>query len=99
MRKNRRKKATSQKCECPGCIIAKLVDEIQDRLLEMAALESQFTNAPPDPRFIEIRDALVTLGDNLLSNIANIQAENEIGVPFFEGTPEFMAIITGKKYH
>jgi hypothetical protein len=97
--RNKKKKTGSPECNCPGCAITHLVDEIQDRLLNMAALHSQFHNYDPDPRFIEIRDSVVALGDDILSCIANVQAEHEIGVPFIEGTPEFMAIMTGKKYH
>ena len=100
-KKSRKKKikANSPECNCPGCAISQLVDEIQDRLLNMAALHAQFHDKDPDPRFVEIRDSLLSLGEDILSSIANIQAENEIGVPFIEGTPEFMAIMAGKKYH
>lgn len=76
-----------------------MVDQIQDSLLTMAGVEAQFNQADPDPRFLEIRDAAVALGEDILSNLANFQAQNEIGVPFIEGTPEFMAIMSGKKYH
>ena len=97
--RNKRKKTSSAECNCPGCFISKMVDEIQDRLMEMAVLHAQFNKYDPDPRFVEIRDAVVALGDDVLSCIANVQAEHEIGVPFIEGTPEFMAMMTGKKYH
>lgn len=76
-----------------------MVDQIQNCLLTMAGVEAQFNQADPDPRFLEIRDTAVSLGEDILSNLANFQAQNEIGVPFFEGTPEFMAILAGKKYH
>lgn len=99
MGKKSKTKKNKSACNCPGCFISKKVDEIQDRLLEMAVLHSQLTQADPDPRFLEIRDSLVALGEDVLSDIANFQAENEIGVPFVEGTPEFMAIFAGKKYH
>ncbi len=98
--RNKRKKTSSAECNCPGCALTKMVDEIQDRLMEMAVLHAQFNKYDPDPRFVEIRDAVVALGDDVLSCIANVQAEHdEIGVPFIEGTPEFMAMMTGKKYH
>lgn len=97
--RNKKRKTSSAECNCPGCFLSKLVDEIQDRLMEMAVLHAQFHKHDPDPRFVEIRDAVVALGDDILSNIANVQAEHEIGVPFFEGTPEFMSIMAGKKYH
>lgn len=99
MGKKSRNKKNKSVCNCPGCLLSSMVDQIQDCLMTMAGVEAQFNQGNPDPRFLEIRDTVVALGEDILSNLANFQAENEIGVPFVEGTPEFMAIFTGKKYH
>lgn len=99
MGKKSRNKKNKPACNCPGCLLSNMVDQIQDCLMTMAGVEAQFNQGDPDPRFLEIRDTVVALGEDILSNLANFQAENEIGVPFVEGTPEFMAIFTGKKYH
>ena len=97
--RNKNKKDNSAPCDCPGCLISRMADEIQNCLLTMAGVEAQFNPGDPDPRFLEIRDSVLALGEDILSNLANFQAQNEIGVPFYEGTPEFMAIMAGKKYH
>lgn len=99
MGKKSKTKKNKSACNCPGCLLSTMVDQIQDCLMTMAGVEAQFNQGDPDPRFLEIRDTVVSLGEDILSNLANFQAENEIGVPFVEGTPEFMAIFTGKKYH
>lgn len=97
--KRKNKKADTGSCDCPGCLLSSMVDQIQNCLMTMAGVEAQFNQGEPDPRFLEIRDTVVALGEDIMSNLANFQAEHEIGVPFFEGTPEFMAIMAGKKYH
>lgn len=97
--KKKNRKAAAGSCDCPGCLLTSMVDQIQNCLLTMAGVEAQFNRGDPDPRFLEVRDTVVALGEDILSNLANFQAEHEIGVPFYEGTPEFMAIMAGKKYH
>ena len=82
-------------CNCPGCFAAERVNNIQDELIALAGVEAIYNSGKQDPRFRQIRDTIIALGEDILSNLANFQAQNEIGVPFVEGAPEFMALFPG----
>lgn len=88
---------TDQECSCPGCFTLARVKVIQDQITAIASVEAIYNSGAPDPRFNQILTLVQALGQDVIDRVSNYFEKNQIGIPFVEGTPEFMDLFPGLK--
>lgn len=84
-------------CDCPGCFTNERVFMILNAIKELEGLSASINNGVPDFRFSQAALLIENCSQDLNTRLLELLVKCESGIPFIEGSEDFLDFFRCKK--